>query len=88
MLTVGYNRLPLWGSWREAPERVRSAEVLIVWYALSGKALWLCQLSRGESQRISSIQQLLTVGYNRLPLWGSWREAPERARSAGDDGEV
>ena len=38
---------------------------------LSVKALRLCQLSRGESQRISSIQQVLTVGYNRLPLWGN-----------------
>ena len=54
-------------------------------YALSVKALRLCQLSRGESQRISLIQQVLTVGYNWLPLWGSWRGAPERAHSADAD---
>ena len=55
-------------------------DVCPVRYTLSVKALWLCQLSRGESQRISLIQQMLTVGCNRLPLWGSWREAPERAK--------
>ena len=78
VLTVGYNRLPLWGSWRGAPERVSLAEAGVE-TALSVKALRLCQLSRGESQRISLIQQVLTVGYNWLPLWGSWRGAPERA---------
>ena len=48
--------------------------------ALSVKALRLCQLSQRESQRIFSFQQELTAGCNGLPLWGSWREAPERAR--------
>ena len=61
VLTVGYNRLPLWGSWRGAPERVSSAEAGVE-TALSVKAIRLCQLSQGESQRISSIQQVLTVG--------------------------
>jgi hypothetical protein len=34
-----------------------------------------------ERQRISQIQQVLTMGRNRLSLWESWREAPERVRT-------
>ena len=60
--------LPLWGSWREAPERASpftSGSVL----ALSVTFGDTSPKGRGKS---------FPEG-QRLSLWESWREAPERA---------
>ena len=116
-------KLPLWGSWREAPERARMLAgrlrpsldgaydgadfrkpqskltrcVLVRGLALSVIAP-RCHLSQSERPWQSAKFSVYTLrpaaarGAVRrcaetsrlcqgLPLWGSWREAPERART-------
>ena len=46
----------------------------------SPSLLTQCHLPRRERQCMSQAQHLLAVSRNRLSLWESWREAPERAR--------
>ena len=84
-------RLPLWGSWRVAPERARpltrnhrhsdsialTEGLLIAAWQLcpAGLALSVCFAATSPIGRGFCIPQS-----PRLPLWGSWRVAPERAR--------
>ena len=116
-------KLPLWGSWREAPERARmltrscalglalpcgsaalsearSKPRLCVASAVLALSVIAsrCHLSQSERPwqsakfpglyftpccRKKSRQALRSdfTPFQGLPLWGSWREAPERART-------